>query len=409
MTDLDRVNTSVTNTGVTNTGGITPGRTEPGNSEPVQTHLGPSSTDRQGNAFAQVWRNPYVRVVVFALAAYLAYRLVGRISSVITLGLIAYVIAYLANPLLTWLERHRVPRGLGIVLVLVIVAGLLVLASTLVIAVATQFYGLLQQLPDLATRGTTWVNGLLERYGDNTYVQSLQQQIANLSQNSATILRDRALPFVQNLLSPTGPLLGGLSAAAGYVGNFVVLLILSIYMMAGYDKIGLTLLRILPRKWQPLTLELSGNVERAVGGYLRGQILIAAAIGVMIWLGLTIIGVPQAAAIGFLAGVFNIVPYLGAIIGITPAILLALPFGFLKVVLVVVVFVVANQVEGNFLSPYILGRTTDLHPITVILAIITGLTLFGIVGALIAVPLAALGKLLLQEYYYPSRVYKQGP
>ncbi|WP_342663271.1 AI-2E family transporter [Deinococcus peraridilitoris] len=366
----------------------------------------------EGNAFVSIWRNPYVRVAVFLLLAYLAYRFIGQIANVLILATVAYVIAYLANPLLVWFERRRVRRGVGILFVLLALIGLLALASTLLVAVIQQFANLIESLPQLVARANELIlslSGWLERFRDSPILGGFQQQITSFTQSGAETLQRNILPFLQRLVSANGPLVGGLSTAAGWLGNLVLILILSIYMMAGFDKIGLTLLRIFPRRWQPLALELSQNVERAVGGYLRGQILIAVAVGTMIGVGLAIVGVPQAAAIGFLAGIFNIVPYLGPIIGALPAILLALPDGWLKVVLVIVVFVAANQIEGNFLSPYILGRTTDLHPITVLLSILIGLGLFGIVGALIAVPLAALGKLLLHEYYYPSRVYKGGP
>lgn len=365
-----------------------------------------------GNAFAQVWRNPYVRVVVFALLVYLAYRFVDSIAGVLVLAVIAYIVAYLANPFLVWLERRRIRRGFGILLVLLVLLGLLALASALLVAVVQQLAVLIQQLPALAATANDvlgGVNRFLSRYRDTPFFGDIQTQITNFTQNGAATLQRNILPFIQNLLSANGPLVGGITAAAGWAGNFVAILILSIYMMAGFDKVGLTLLRLFPRRWQPSVLELSDHVETAIGGYLRGQILIALAVGTMVGVGLALVGVPQAAAIGFLAGVFNIVPYLGPIIGALPAVLLALPEGWLKVVLAIVVFVAANQVEGNFLSPYILGRTTDLHPITVLLSILIGLALFGIVGALIAVPLAAFGKLLLQEYYFPSRVYKEGP
>jgi predicted PurR-regulated permease PerM len=173
----------------------------------------------------------------------------------------------------------------------------------------------------------------------------------------------------------------------------------------------MSLLRIFPRTWQPFVLDLSNNTSTAVGGYLKGQLLIATFVGVFIGVLLTIFGIPSAPAIGLLAAVFNIVPYLGVVISIIPALLLAATTDAVvfKIIVVLVVFVAANQIEGHLLSPIVLGRTTDLHPVTVVLAILSGLALFGIAGALVAVPLTALTKLLLQEYYYPSRVYQDGP
>ena len=96
---------------------------------------------------------------------------------------------------------------------------------------------------------------------------------------------------------------------------------------------------------------------------------------------------------------------------IIAALLLALtmPNVLLKVILVIVVFVAANQIESNFLSPYILSKNTDLHPVTILVAILVGVALMGFAGALLAVPTVALAKLLLEKYYYPSRVYTEGP
>ena len=94
------------------------------------------------------------------------------------------------------------------------------------------------------------------------------------------------------------------------------------------------------------------------GGYLRGQLLIGLTVGLLIALGLSLLGIPNALAIGFLAALLNIVPYLGPVVAAIPAVLLALPGGWGTVLLVVLVFVAANQLESSFLSPYILGRTT---------------------------------------------------
>ena len=156
---------------------------------------------------------------------------------------------------------------------------------------------------------------------------------------------------------------------------------------------------------QPTVLELSKDISTAVGGYIRGQIIIALAIGVLTGLGLTIIGLPLGLAIGFIAGLFNIVPYLGAIIAITPALLLAIPSGWLEVVLVGVVFTIVSQLESHVLAPQILSKSTDLNPISIILAILSGLALGGVLGALLAVPLTALVKLLIRKYWLGSRFH----
>lgn len=363
------------------------------------------------NAFQAAWRNPYIRLAVFLLLIYLTFHLAGLVSHVITLGIIAYVIAYLAHPMLVWLERHRITRGIGVLATLVIVIAMLGLASSLLVTVFQQLTDLVQHLPEYAKSFSDWLSGYTGRF---PMLATVNERLQEIAQNGAAGLQKYVGPYLEKLVpylrDNGGTFLSTIMGFAGLLGEGFAVLIMSIYIMLDYDKIGLTMLRLFPRKWQPFVLDLSDNVGHAVGGYLKGQMLIAAFVGLFVGIGLALFGIPSAPAIGFMAGAFNIVPYLGVVIAITPAILLAATAGGLtKILIVVAIFILANQIEGHFLSPMVLGRTTNLHPVTVIIAILTGLTLYGIVGALLAVPLAALGKLLLQEYYYPSRIYKDGP
>lgn len=362
------------------------------------------------NAFQYVWRSPWVRLLVFLLGFYLLYRFVGSITQVIVNFGVAYLIAYLASPLLTWLERGKVKRGLGVFFVLLLFAALFGLMGALLVAIAGQFVDLFSRLPAQIQNLDNILNNLTGWLADKgiTGLEDTQARVTQAAQTWVQNLGQNALPYLQGVLNSGGTVLASIG---GVVAQVVLILLMSVYLMLDYNRVNASLLRAFPRPWQPRVLELSELVGTAVGGYVRGQLLIALFIGVFVWLGLTVVGIPSAGAIGFLAGAFNIVPYLGPIIGATPAILLALtlPAAGLKIIWVIVVFVAANQIEGNFLSPYILSRTTDLHPITVLLAILVGVALLGFAGALLAVPLVALGKLLLEKYYYPSRVYTDGP
>lgn len=373
-----------------------------------------SRPDRNNlNAFQYAWRLPWVRLAVFVLVAYVLYRLAGQIRSVLIDFAVAFLIAYLANPLLNWLERGRVKRGLGVFFVVLVFMALLGLAGVLLATVSAQLVTLLQKLPeqigtlgDTLDRMTRWLSGLGVPGLGNTraqLIEAAQKYVQNLGEN--------LMPILQRGLSSSGSILSGLLSIGGVVGQLLLILLLSIYLMLDYSRVNATLLGIFPRPWQPRVLEVTDLIGTAVGGYVRGQLVIATFIGVFVWLGLSTVGIPSAAAIGFLAGAFNIVPYLGPIIGALPAILLALtlPGALVKILVVIGIFVLANQIEGNFLSPYVLSRTTDLHPVTVLMAILVGVGLLGFVGALLAVPTVALGKLLLQRYYFPSRVYTEGP
>lgn len=393
---------------------VPPGTSAAPTEPTVPAPLPPSApTERPLNAFQVAWKNPWLRLAVFLLGFFLLWRFAGLVQSVLVDFAIAYLIAYLVNPMLNWLQKGRVKRGLGVLVVLLVIAGLFGMLGVLMYTVSSQFIDLLGRIPTQAEQINQLVGRVFEWLAHigvpNTeemqgrVVQNIQIYIDNIGKN--------ILPMLQNMLSPNGPILKNLLSIGGILGQIVLIILMSVYVMLDYSRLNTSLLRAFPRPWQPRVLELSELVATAVGGYVRGQLMIASFIGLFVWIWLMVIGIPSAAAIGFLAGIFNIVPYLGPIIGATPAILLALtlPSAPLKILLVVVGFLVANQIEGNFLSPYILGKTTDLHPLTVLLAILIGASLLGFVGALLAVPVAALLKLLIDKYYFPSRVYSEGP
>lgn len=365
------------------------------------------------NAFQYAWKSPWVRLVVFLLAFYLLYKVLGSVTSVIVDFAVAFLIAYLANPLLQWLEKGKVKRGLGVVFVMLLFLGLLGLAVTLAVTVSGQFAQLIKNFPNLVNNFGSVIDNIAQRLSTLGIpgMENAQERMTQAAQTWVQNLDKNLGPILQNALNSTGTLLNYLLSVGGVIGQIVLIVLLSVYLMLDYNRVNAALLRAFPRPWQPRVLELSALTGQAVGGYVRGQLIIASFIGVFVWLGLALVGIPSAAAIGFLAGAFNIVPYLGPVIGATPAVLLALtmPNAWIKILLVIVVFVAANQIESNFLSPYILSKNTDLHPVTILLAILVGVALMGFAGALLAVPTVALAKLLLEKYYYPSRIYSEGP
>jgi predicted PurR-regulated permease PerM len=352
------------------------------------------------NAFVYIWRNPYVRVAVYLVIAYVIYLLLGKLESIVRLALLSYLFAYLGNPLVSALERRRVPRWVGTSIVLVIVIVFLGLASVLIGTLASQLVEFSKQLPELVRQFqstlSVWLAVLEQRPELKDAVaqatQAVQDGLSNILESLLKLVQGQGLVF--------------LSRTVGVISSVLevfVVFVVGGYMLFSFPSIGKTVLELLPRGWRSLANDLSADVSVAIGGYIRGQLLIAVSIGVMVWAGLSLIGEPLAPTIGFLAGVFNIIPYLGTVIAITPAILLAIPLGFTKVLLVMLVFTVANQIEAHALSPNILSRSTNLSPISIILAILSGLALGGIVGALLAVPLVALANLLIKKYWIGSR------
>jgi predicted PurR-regulated permease PerM len=334
-----------------------------------------------------------------------------ELGNVTRLALLSYLFAYLFNPLVEWLVSrpflkakgiNRFARVIAVTIVYLIVIVFLLIASLVIVTLIQQLIVFARQLPTLFTSFENTLNGWLGNLQQVPELKDILKDTTKTIQDALSSLVAKLLEFLQ------GSGLSLISRAVGVVGNVFesfLVFVLGGYMLFAFPAVGKTLLEVFPVRFQPIMLELSKDVSTAVGGYIRGQIIIALSIGVLIGLGLTIIGLPLGLAIGFIAGLFNIVPYLGAVIAITPAILLALPSGLLKVVFVGLVFTVVNQLESHVFAPQILSKSTDLNPISIILAILSGLALGGVVGALLAVPLVALAKLLIRKYWLGSRFH----
>lgn len=351
-----------------------------------------------------IWAQPWVRLLFYLLLALLALWLSRLISGVIVLGLVAYAVAYLFNPLLVWLQQRRLPRAVGVLLLTLLVT---VLAGLLLWASVSQLQSLLTDLPRFARQLGTLGSELLERLRGVPGLQGAPERLDAAVQGQVAALNKNALPFLQRLLSSGSTVLGGAVGVVGWLGQAAFAVTLALYFMLDYPRLGPSIVRLFPVSWQGTVTRLSGDVGHSFGGYIRGQLLIGLAAGALVTACLLLVGIPNALGLGLLLAVLNIVPYIGLVIAAVPAVLLAISGGWLKVVLVLAVYFITNQVVGNLIAPYVLGRTSNLSPAAVLLALLVGLSLGGLVGGLLAVPAATLLKHWAEAYWMPSRVHGQ--
>lgn len=363
-------------------------------------------------AFLEVWKNPYVRVAVYLGIFYLIYRLLAEASQVVAVFVAGYTIAYLANPILVWLEARRIPRWAGVLLVFAGGFLFFALASVLVYQVVAQLSIFVADLPSLVERFLAWLRTVAD-WLDRSFGVGKQLD-AFLKQASGDLgallgqFTETFLSWLEALLAGGKGLVAGVAQIVGGLFQFVLVLLIAAYLMLDFPRVGRTFLSFVPKPYQPFVRELAAKLDRAVGGYIRGQLVVAFLAGLTLGIGYALVGIPMAASLGFIGAVFNLIPYLGGLVSVLLAALLAATKGWLYVLGAIAVFVIENQIEANFYSPWVLSKTTELHPVTVILAILTGATLFGLWGALLAVPTAAFLKLILTEYYPKSRFYQEG-
>lgn len=374
--------------------------------------------NEQPSALGLAWRNPWVRAVTYVLLIVLIGVILWNLRSgylfALQVALFGFVLAYLLNPIVNQLMRLRLNRAIAVVvtyLALLVLLGAGSLLISRVVAEAANFVNLVPAAFDSLSNivasvqawGTRWLERLPFIFSDSLGTFDPEGAIGQE-------IRDRLIGLLQDwgggfatLLEgflTQGPsiLFSGASAVISVTLQIALIVLASIYFLYDYPRFTANFRRFVPVRYRPVATDVGEKADLAVGGYLRGQLFITSVLGVLIWAGLSIIGVPLATAIAFIAAVFNLVPYLGPVIGAIPAVLLALTVSPLTALLAVGVFILANQLEGNLLSPMILSRSTNLHPVTVLLAIMAGLGMYGLVGALLAVPFVALTKILLEEY-----------
>lgn len=357
-----------------------------------------------GEAFSRVWANPYVRVVVALVALALLVWLLQRTVAVWVTVLAAFIIAYLLNPLILWFECKGYGRAVGVLAVFAGFLLLLVGAWFLGVAVAAEVNEFVAELPEFVER-IEEVPFLLARLIDPSYGNLFQQVFGSVRRLLSTIFEE----ILPGLLAQgaEGGLLSSLAAVAGGGFQVVMTLVLSIYLLYRFPVYTAAFLSIFPDRHRATVEELSQKASFSVGGYIRGQLIIAASVGLMTWLGLTIIGVPLAALLGILAGVFNLIPLVGPILVSIPTAVLAVTVSWEAVLGALLVLIIANQLDAHVLTPLIFSRTISVDPVTVIVAIFLGSTLLGLWGAIIAVPIAVFLKLLYDDYYRNSRWYRK--
>ena len=369
--------------------------THPRKRVPRMTADGPS-----GRRGPHLWEIQAVVDVLVILSVVLAVWMLYALSSVFAPVLFALGLAYLCNPLVTWAEhRWRVPRPATISLLLV----LLTVGAVAFLAWLGPL--LIQQAQTLMRKAPQY----LEMIGGYVGVDLDEMVEALLGPKSS----NDPLSAMQPIVSGTGQALGLLGAVIGTTSYLAVTaLLLPIYFFFfawRFEVISLTLRRLIPTAYRPQTLEILAKIDDAVMNFFRGRLLIALITGVLYAVGWAWAGVPYWFLLGAGTGLLSIVPYVNAI-----GWPLAIIFTYLDAtsnsggmdwislfVIPSLPYLVVQFFESWWLTPWIEGRSNDLHPVTVIIAVMVGGAVGGFLGLTLAIPIAASLKILLQELLLP--------
>ncbi len=332
------------------------------------------------------------------------HRLLVLTTGVLAAFVLAFVLAYVLDPTVDRLERARLPRSLAILVLSLPVIGVLALLVFLgVPALADQIQSLIRRVPDALEQIAGWIEGL--RVGilgiDLPFVdeEDLARRLRGISPAAViSYLEAQQAEIAGQAWRAVLGLGRGLGTVFTILGYVVLTPVLTFYLLRDWDALVERISSYVPRPRYDRWSAFMRDYDHLLSRYLRGQLLAAAIVGVLTWIGLWIAGFPYSGLVGAVAGVFNIVPYLGLVVSLVPALIIAVISGsFLTSVLkVAIVFAIVQFLDGNILGPRIVGESVGLHPVWVILAIATAGFFFGFVGLLLALPAAILVKLLAQ-------------
>lgn len=316
-------------------------------------------------------------VIAVAAGLILAFLLRNIILSIF----IAFILAAAIEPLLKFLQRYRLPKSVSLAITYFFALAVLALMAFIVFPpLLHQVELFIRNLPDLTGRAVQVVAGS----------EINESEIQQYTQKALDFAFGRAEQISNSVLQV------GLGVLTG-VASVVTIVVISFYIVAQKSELYDGLIYLMPKKTYEQVRVILPKVERKLGLWLRGQLLLGLLIGVLTWLGLTILQIEYALPLAIIAGVLELVPLVGPIIAAIPSIIIGLTISPAMAVAVTILYLVVQQLESNLIVPKVMERAVGLNPLLIIIALLAGGSLMGIMGAIIAVPLAVVISAVLEE------------
>ena len=307
------------------------------------------------------------------------------VSSIITPIIVAYVFYYMLNPLVNFFSKKISRFSASLLAILVGVITILIVIIGVVPIIVEQTQNLITALP----RYIEIVKGYLEEYSDNAYVQVVVEYV-NTNLNVSKI-SERLISIATSVAQ------GIVSSISSTASVLVTMPFVLFFLLKDASQFNKFVISLLPEKFEKSVAETIDEIDDKVGSYIQGQMLVSLCIGVMLFIGYNVIGLHYAFSLATIAAFLSIVPYLGPAIAITPAMLVAASTSWVMVVKMLVVWGIVQFLEGNIISPNIMGRSMNMHPLTVIFVILVGVNISGVVGAILGIPVYSILKVLISK------------
>lgn len=311
---------------------------------------------------------------------------------------LAFVLYYLLNPVVDFMEKHRIERLWGIIIIFMLIISLFTILITFLVPIIEK------QLLSLAANFPDYMKHLLNKFNDlstNSPLAPYMQDIQNWVNKNLSDIPNKVGDYLGNFTTRIKSIIDTLASVAIVILTFPFVLF---FLLKDGKQFKLYLLKLTPPKFRNGFHEILDKMNIQVGSYIQGQMIVASCIGVLLFIGYKIIGMEYALILACIAAVTSVVPYLGPMIAISPAIIIALVDSPIMLLKLAIVWMAVQFLEGHFISPSIMGKTMQIHPLTIIFVLLCAGNLMGIIGVILGIPMYAILKVIVQFLFNKFKI-----
>ncbi|HEM3642982.1 TPA: AI-2E family transporter [Streptococcus suis] len=347
----------------------------------------------QAVTFLLVTLLTFLTIFIFSKISFL-FRPIGSFLEIVLLPMILTgLLYYLLNPMVDWMEKHKMSRTVGISILFVLISLLIIWGLAVAIpSIQEQVTSFAQNLPSNIQKIEGQVTGLLQ---DQRFEQFRPTALEMLNK-----VNDQIVAYAQKFSSSAVNWASNLiSTASQIIVAILIMPFILFYLLRDGQYLNKHITQYLPTKWrEPIGTVLS-DVNGQLSNYVRGQVTVAIIVALMFSVMFSIIGLSYPITLGVMAGFLNLIPYLGSFLAMIPAVILGLIAGPIMLIKVLVVFMIEQTIEGRFVTPLIIGSSLSIHPITILFVLLTAGQMYGVLGVLLGIPIYASIKVLVKAAF----------
>ncbi|RRR44001.1 AI-2E family transporter [Streptococcus suis] len=347
----------------------------------------------QAVTFLLVTLLTFLNIFIFSKISFL-FRPIGSFLEIVLLPMILTgLLYYLLNPMVDWMEKHKISRTVGISILFVLISLLIIWGLAVAIpSIQEQVTSFAQNLPANIQKIEGQVTSLLQ---DQRFEQFRPTALELLNK-----VNDQAVAYAQKFSSSAVNWASNLiSTASQIIVAVLIMPFILFYLLRDGQYLNKHITQYLPTKWrEPIGAVLS-DVNGQLSNYVRGQVTVAIIVALMFSVMFSIIGLSYPITLGVMAGFLNLIPYLGSFLAMIPAVILGLIAGPIMLIKVLVVFMIEQTIEGRFVTPLIIGSSLSIHPITILFVLLTAGQMYGVLGVLLGIPIYASIKVLVKATF----------